>query len=347
MRSEDKALLRAIRGKPVDRPPYWLMRQAGRYLPEYREIRSKVGDFFDLCLNPALATEVTLQPIRRFGMDGAILFSDILIVPYALGQKVAFKEGEGPVLDAIADKAGLAALSLDGFLDRLEPVYQAVAQIREELPLHTAFIGFAGGPWTVATYMIEGGGGRGFTKTLAWAAHDPKGFQQLIDLLVEATILHLDAQIRNGVEVVQIFESWAGVLRGADFTQWVTAPTRRIVQAIRTRHPTVPIIGFPRRAGALCLGYVQETGVDVLGLDQDMPLSFSRDMLQPITAVQGNLDPVLLAAGGPALKTRVEEILAAFRRGRFIFNLGHGILPHTPLEHVAELGRLLNAAAKR
>jgi len=346
MRSDEKTLLRAIRGKSVERPPYWLMRQAGRYLPEYREIRTKVSDFFDLCFNPTLATEVTLQPIRRFGMDAAILFSDILVIPHALTQKVVFKEGEGPILDAIQDQSGLASLTLDGFIDRLAPVYEAVGMIKEELPLQTAFIGFAGAPWTVATYMVEGGGSRGFVKTQAWANGDPDGFQKLIDLLTQATILHLDAQIRGGVEVVQIFDSWAGILKDRDFARWVIAPTLAIVEAIKRAHPTIPIIGFPRGSGSQYLGYAQETGVDVLSLDQDLPLAFGRDSLQPIAAVQGNLDPVLLVAGGSALKTRVDEILAAFRQGRFIFNLGHGILPHTPPENVAQLGQLLDRAGR-
>lgn len=346
MRSEDKALFRAIRGKPVERPPFWLMRQAGRYLPEYREIRGKVAHFLELCFTPELAMEVTLQPIRRFGMDAAILFSDILVVPWGLKQDVAFKEGEGPVLDPIRDATGLASLTLDGFLDRLQPVYTATKMIKEELPLQTSFIGFAGAPWTVATYMVEGGSSRGFEKTQRWANSDPAGFQKLMDILVEATVLHLDAQIRNGVEIVQIFDSWAGVLKDRDFAQWVIAPTIRIVKALREKHPTVPIIGFPRGAGAQYLGYVQETGVDVLSLDQDLPLSFARDVLQPVAAVQGNLDPVILAAGGPALKTRAEEIVAAFRGGRFIFNLGHGILPHTPPENVAMLGQLLERAGR-
>jgi uroporphyrinogen decarboxylase len=346
MRSEEKALFRAIRGKPVERPPYWLMRQAGRYLPEYREIRGKVAHFLELCFTPELAMEVTLQPIRRFGMDAAILFSDILVVPWGLKQNVAFREGEGPVLDPIRDAAGLAVLSLDGFLDRLKPVYDAVTLIKDELPLQTSFIGFAGAPWTVATYMVEGGSSRGFEKTLAWANGDPAAFQRMIDVLVEATVLHLDAQVRNGVEIVQIFDSWAGVLKDRDFAQWVIAPTVRIVKALREKHPALPIIGFPRGAGSQYLGYAQETGVDVLSMDQDLPLSFARDVLQPVAALQGNLDPVILAAGGPALKNRVEEIVAAFRGGRFVFNLGHGILPHTPPENVTMLGQLLDRAVR-
>ena len=347
MKTEDKLLLRALRGVHVERHPFWLMRQAGRYLPEYRELRTKAGSFLDLCFNPDLATQVTLQPVHRYGMDAAILFSDILVVPYGLGQEVGFQEGEGPKLEPIRDAAGLARLASSLDLAKLEPVYETVRRVRRELPPETALIGFAGAPWTVATYAVEGGPSREFTATKAWAAADKPGFAKLIEWLTDATIAHLTAQVTAGVELVQLFDTWAGVLDGEAFHNWVVEPTRRIVAAIKQVKPNLPVIGFPRGAGAKYLGYARETGVDVLGLDQDVPLVFARDVLQPVAALQGNLDPKLLLAGGPAMETRIREILSTLGKGKYVFNLGHGILPTTPLDHVERLSEILRTTPAR
>lgn len=347
MKTEDKLLLRALRGVHVERHPFWLMRQAGRYLPEYREKRAQAGSFLSLCFNPDLATEVTLQPVHRYGMDAAILFSDILVVPLGLGQEVGFQEGEGPKLDPITDAAGFARLSETLDLARLEPIYETVRRLRRELPPETALIGFAGAPWTVATYVVEGGSSRTFEKVKGWAASDKAGFAKLIDRLTEATIAHLTAQVTAGAEIVQLFDSWAGALDGEAFHSWVVEPTRKIVAALKAVKPSLPVIGFPKGAGAKYLGYARETGVDVLALDQDVPLAFAREVLQPVAALQGNLDPRLLLAGGPAMETRIREILTSLGKGRYVFNLGHGILPATPLEHVERLAEILRTTPAR
>ena len=347
MKTEDKLLLRALRGVHVERHPFWLMRQAGRYLPEYRELRARAGSFLGLCFNSDLATEVTLQPVHRYGMDAAILFSDILVVPLGLGQEVSFQEGEGPKLEPIRDTNGMARLSASLDLARMEPIYQTIRQVRRDLPPETALIGFAGAPWTVATYVVEGGSSRDFLKVKDWAATDKPGFASLIDRLTEATIAHLTAQVAAGVEVVQLFDSWAGALEGEAFHNWVVEPTKRIMTALKAVKPSLPIIGFPKGAGAKYLGYARETGVDVLALDQDVPLAFARDVLQPVAALQGNLDPNLLLAGGPSMETRIREILAALGKGKFVFNLGHGILPTTPLGHVERLSEILRTTTAR
>jgi uroporphyrinogen decarboxylase len=314
------------------------MRQAGRYLPEYRALRSQAEDFIGFCRNPKLAAEATLQPIRRFGMDAAILFSDILLIPRALGQTVGFR-GDGPALDPIRDDKALAALSLAG-MDWLSPVYETVERVRRDLPEPTALIGFAGAPWTVATYMVEGGSSRDFARVKFWAYRDPGSFDRLIGLIEEATIAFLLSQIAAGVEVIQLFDSWAGVLPEPAFERWVIAPARRIVTAIKTRFPDCPIIGFPRGAGLLYERYVGESGVTAVGLDTVVPLA-SAATLQRAMPVQGNLDPVVLAAGGEALARAVGDIRRGLGGGPHIFNLGHGVLPETPPEHVAELARLL------
>jgi|HubBroStandDraft_1064217.scaffolds.fasta_scaffold00026_57 uroporphyrinogen decarboxylase len=347
MKTEDKLLLRALRGVPVERHPFWLMRQAGRYLPEYRKLRAHAGSFLSLCFNPDLATEVTLQPVHRYGMDAAILFSDILVVPLGLGQELSFQEGEGPKLEPIRDTAALARLSASLDLARLEPIYETVRRVRQELPPETALIGFAGAPWTVATYVVEGGSSREFFEVKGWAAADEPGFAALIDCLTQATIAHLTAQVAAGAEIVQLFDSWAGALDGEAFHKWVVEPTRQIVTALKAVKPNLPIIGFPKGAGAKYLGYARETGVDVLALDQDVPLAFAREMLQPVAAVQGNLDPNLLVAGGPAMETRIREILSVLGKGRFVFNLGHGILPTTSLDHVERLSEILRTTPAR
>lgn len=336
-------LLRALAGEAVDPPPWWLMRQAGRYLPEYRELRARAGGFVEFCLSPGLAAEATIQPVRRFGMDAAILFADILLIAQALGMRLEFGE-DGPVLDRLDPGAGpgdgIGRLSLSG-LTMLDPVYETVRRVRAGLPERTALIGFAGAPWTVATYMVEGGASRDFRLTRFWAYRDPAGFSALIDLLTEATIAYLSEQIAAGAEAVKLFDSWAGVLPEREFAAWVIAPTQRIAAALKKRFPSVPVIGFPRGAGLLYERYAAESGVDAVALDTTVPAGFARDRLQPRLAVQGNLDPIALLAGGEAMRRAVADIRTALGDGGFVFNLGHGILPQTPPEHVAELARML------
>jgi len=338
--AKKKPLLRALAGERLDKPPWWLMRQAGRFLPEYRALRAQARDFVDFCLNPELAAEATLQPVRRFGMDAAIVFADILLVPMALGQKLGFGE-DGPRLEPIADSEDAARLRVEGIASRLEPVCETIRRCRAASPEQTALIGFAGAPWTVATYMVEGGGSRDFLRVKSWAYRDPEGFQALIDLLIEATTAYLGIQIAAGADVVQLFDSWAGVLPEAGFARWVIEPTRRITSALRARFPEVPVIGFPRGAGLLYERYAAESGVTAIGLDTVVPLDFARDRLQTRLPVQGNLDPVLLVSGGAALEGAVNAIRTALAKGPFVFNLGHGVVPQTPLENVAALARLL------
>lgn len=336
-----KPILRAIAGESLAVPPVWLMRQAGRYLPEYRELRQRSAGFLEFCLTPERAAEATLQPIRRFGLDAAILFSDILVVPHALGRAVAFREGEGPVLEKLRRREEAEALAADAVEERLAPVYETVRRVKVMLPAETALIGFAGGPWTVATYMVEGGTSRDFAAVKRWALGDGVGFSVLIERLVEATVTHLAAQIEAGAEVVQIFESWAGVLDPISFRRFVIEPTCRIVEGLRARGLDVPIIGFPRGAGMMYRAYVSGTGVSAVGLDSTVPCEIAKTSLQDLVPVQGNLDPMRLLAGGAALAEGVRDILHALRRGPFIFNLGHGVLPETPVEHVAHLVELL------
>jgi uroporphyrinogen decarboxylase len=336
-----KPLLRALGGEVMARPPFWLMRQAGRYLPEYRELRQSAPNFLEFCLSPARAAEATLQPIRRFGMDGAILFSDILVVPHGLGRAVGFRESEGPVLEKLRTRAEAEALHCAGLVARLAPVYETVARVASLLPAETTLLGFAGGPWTVATYMVEGGTSRDFAAVKRWALGDVEGFSVLIDKLTEATIAHLAAQIEAGVEVVQLFESWAGILDANAFRRCVIEPTRKIIAALKARHPLVPVIGFPRGAGLLYRAYVTETGVSALGLDSMVPCSIAQRTLQTLVPVQGNLDPIALLVGGVALDSAVAGIVDAFKDGPFVFNLGHGVLPETPVAHVARLAELL------
>jgi len=336
-----KPMLRSLAGEIAARPPLWLMRQAGRYLPEYRAVRAKVPGFLDLCYTPDLAVEVTLQPIRRYVLDAAIIFSDILVVPDALGQPVAFREGEGPVLEPVRSAADVARLRPEHIHDRLAPVYETVRRVALALPNEVALIGFAGAPWTVATYMVEGGTSRGFQNVQLWAYRDPTGFAKLIDCLVESTIAYLSAQVSAGAEIIQLFDSWAGVLPEPGFKRWVVEPTRRIVDALREQYPALPIIGFPRGAGLLYSDYFVETKVTAIGLDTTVPLGFASDQLQQIGPVQGNLDPLLVVAGGAAMTATTREIVTAFSKRPFIFNLGHGIVPETPPEHVERLVALV------
>jgi uroporphyrinogen decarboxylase len=336
---QEKPLLAALRRRPSGPPPIWLMRQAGRYLPEYRAVRAEAGSFLDLCDRPDLAAEVTLQPVRRFGLDAAIIFADILLVPRALGQALTVVEGEGPALDPIRRADDLTRLGFAGFDAVLAPVYDAIGRVARALPEPVALIGFAGAPWTVATYMVGGGGDQNPARL--WAHRDPDGFARLIDLLTEATIRHLSAQIAAGAEVVQIFDTWAGVLPEAQFARWCIAPTRRIVDALRAQWPGCPIIGFPRGVGPLYRDYVARTGVDAVSVDTTLPAEWARAELQPDVVVQGNLDPLALWAGGAALRGEAEAILRTLGAGPHVFNLGHGVLQHTPPDHVAELVALV------
>lgn len=337
-----KPLLKALSGQAQKPVPFWLMRQAGRYLPEYRKLRASAGNFLDFCLTPALAVEATLQPIRRFHMDAAILFSDILVVPLALGQKVEFREGEGPVLEAVRSAADLAALDSRHLTVRLAAVYEALDRLTAELDPQTTLIGFAGAPWTLAAYMVEGGTSKDFAQVRAWARRPD--FDALISLLTEAVANHLIAQCDAGAEAVQIFDSWAGILEGADLRRFVIAPTAEIVRRLKVKHPLVPVIGFPRGIGAHYPAYARQTGVDALSLDQTVAPEWAARELQPLCPVQGNLDPQVLLQGGEALRQAVARILAALAGGPFVFNLGHGVVPETPVEHVAELTAILRGA---
>jgi uroporphyrinogen decarboxylase len=326
----------------LDRVPIWLMRQAGRYLPEYRKVREKAGGFLELCFTPELAVEVTLQPVRRFGLDAAILFSDILVVPHALGQKVRFSEGEGPLVEAIKGESDVERLNFSADLSRIEPVYETVARVAGELNGETALIGFAGAPWTVASYMIEGGSTRDFSGVKHWAHAHEALFARLIDLLVDATSIHLIRQIAAGVDAVQIFDSWASALDADELERWSIAPTAAIVARVKQRFPKTPVIGFPRGIGTHMVGYVERTGVDAISVDQGIALDWAAAALQPIAAVQGNLDPELLVAGGAAMAEAATRILETLGRGPFVFNLGHGIAQNTPPDHVAALVELVH-----
>lgn len=331
-----------FRGTVSEPPPIWLMRQAGRYLPEYREVRKQAGTFLDLCYNPKLATEVTLQPIRRYGFDAAIIFADILLVPDALGQGVRFAEGEGPLLDPIRQVSDLSRLQPSATRAKYDLIAETVARVRQDLPKETALIGFCGAPWTVATYMVEGRGSKDQAAARLWAYRDRDGFQQLIDMLVSTSIEYLSLQVNAGADVLQIFDTWAGVLPDDEFDRWVVEPTKAIVAGVKAAHPSVPIIGFPRGASGSALWYVSETGVDGIGCDTSMPPYMMGEAFdEETTVVQGNLDPLLLVAGGDALDERVGEILELMQGRRFIFNLGHGIVPETPPENVARLVELV------
>ncbi len=341
--TDEKLLLRALNGETLPRPPVWLMRQAGRYLPEYRKLRAEADGFLDLCFTPDLAVEITLQPIRRYGFDAAILFSDILVVPHALGQKVWFEEGVGPRLEAIETAAGLDRLSKDGLHAALAPVYETVRRLRESLPKEVALIGFAGAPWTVASYMLEGGSSKDFAAGKRWAYGAPEDFRRLIDLLVDATGDYLIAQIDAGAEAVQIFDSWAGVWPEAAFREWCLEPAKTLTARLRRERPEVPVILFPRGAGLLYVDFARETGAQALGLDTTVPLAWARTELQRHVAVQGNLDPIMLVAGGEGLTAAVDRILRELGQGPFVFNLGHGIVPQTPPEHVSRLMEQIHA----
>lgn len=330
-----KRLLSTLHGERHAIPPLWLMRQAGRYLPEYRALRAEKGGFLALATDPVAAAEVTLQPIRRFGFDGAILFSDILMVPWALGQALTFGAGEGPRLTPPLVDHALSAL--ERVPERLEPVYATVQAVAAALPADTTFLGFAGSPWTVATYMVAGAGSKDQGETRRFAYNDPQAFAAIIDAIVDCTVTYLVAQADAGVEAVQLFDSWAGSLSPAQFERWVIAPNAAIVARLKTLRPGLVVIGFPKGAGGKLPAYARETGVDALGLDETVDPVWAHANLPEGMPVQGNLDPLALIAGGVELDRAVDDILAALADRPHVFNLGHGILPDTPVAHVERL----------
>ncbi|PAP93659.1 uroporphyrinogen decarboxylase [Mesorhizobium wenxiniae] len=340
---ENRIMLDVLKGKAAFPPPLWMMRQAGRYLPEYRETRRRAGSFLDLCYDPDLAVEVTLQPIERFGFDASILFSDILVVPHALGRDVRFEEGRGPLLAPIS-AAEIAALDGETFHVNLEPVYETVRRLRTKLPDETTLIGFCGAPWTVATYMIAGHGTSDQAPARLFAYREPAAFLHLLNVLVDYSAAYLIRQIEAGADVVQVFDSWSGVLDEVSFEAFCVGPMAEIVRQVRAVHPNVPIIGFPKGAGAHYRSYRQKTGVTGLGLDWTVPLTTAKE-LQRDGAVQGNLDPLRLVAGGKALADGVDAILKALGDGPLIFNLGHGITPETPIAHVEAMVKLVRSAS--
>jgi uroporphyrinogen decarboxylase len=333
-----KLLLRALAGETLPTPPIWMMRQAGRYLPEYRATRAQAGDFLSLCYNPDLAAEVTLQPIRRFGFDAAILFADILLVPQALGADLWFVTGEGPRLSTITDAAGVAGLRPASEIhETLAPIYETVRILAAELPRETALIGFAGAPWTVATYMVAGRGTPDQGPAHAMIAADRAAFTALIDRITEATILYLSAQIEAGAEVVKLFDSWAGSLKGRDFDDFALAPAKTIIAALKARHPGVPIIAFPRQAGDRYIGFGAAVGADCVALDNSITAEWAAENVQTGGCVQGNMDPRHMVTGGPELVAEAQRITRAFRGGPHVFNLGHGITPDADPDNVARM----------
>ena len=335
----DKPLLAVLKGERRDPPPMWLMRQAGRYLPEYRALRASRGGFLDMAYDPTAAAEITLQPLRRFPFDAAILFSDILIVPHAIGQELSFVAGEGPRL-----APPLADASLDGLqpvLERLEPIWATVERVKAELSPQTTFLGFAGSPWTVATYMVAGQGSREQAEARSLAYQDPGKFDAIIRRVEAVALDYLSGQVKAGVDAVQLFDSWAGSLAPSEFERWVIAPTARIVEAFRARHPDTPVIGFPKGAGGKLRAYAAETGVNAIGLDETVDPAWADRELPKDLPVQGNLDPLALIAGGEALGSATKRILDAFAARPHIFNLGHGIQQTTPIAHVEQLVQLV------
>ena len=338
-----KPFLEVLSGRRQPVPPLWMMRQAGRYLPEYRELRAKAGSFLDLCFTPEFAAEVTMQPIRRFNFDAAIIFSDILVIPHALGRSVRFEAGEGPRLDPLDTPDKVATLAEEADFSKLEPVFEALRRVRHELDPKIALIGFCGAPWTVATYMVAGQGTPDQAPARMMAYRHPDAFAKIIDTIVENSIVYLLRQLEAGADVLQIFDTWAGVLPPREFQRWSVEPTRRIVEGVRKKVPGAKIIGFPRGAGALLPSYVEATGVDGVSIDWATEPSLIREKVQSRVAVQGNLDPLVLIAGGVALDRAVDDVLANYAGGRLIFNLGHGIQPETPIAHVEQMVKRVRA----
>ncbi len=338
-----KPLLDVLDGGVRNPPPVWMMRQAGRYLPEYRALREQAGGFLDLCFNPKLAAEVTLQPVQRFQFDAAILFSDILVIPHALGQKVGFEAGEGPRLTPLHEMGGLDGLRDEIDPDALAPVYETIGLVKAALPSNVALIGFCGAPWTVATYMIAGRGTPDQAPARIFAYREPDAFAALIERLVQASAVYLVRQLKAGAEAVQLFDTWAGVLPPEEFERWCVQPAKKIVMLVRRAVPNAKIIGFPRGAGTNLLRYVEEVPTNAVGLDWAIDRKFAREQIQSRVAVQGNLDPLALLAGGAALDRAVDLALEAFAGRPFIFNLGHGILPETPIPHVEQMLKRVRA----
>jgi uroporphyrinogen decarboxylase len=332
-----KPIVRVLQGERQSVPPVWLMRQAGRYLPEYRAIRQKTENFFDLCFTPELAAEVTLQPVRRFAFDAAILFSDILVIPHALGQRVSFEQADGPRLDALKEPAALGKLRREIDQAVLAPVYETIERVKTKLPVEVALLGFCGAPWTLATYMIAGMGTPDQLPARTFAYRHPDAFATLIDLLVDASATYLIRQLQAGVDAVQIFDTWAGILPPDGFDSYCVEPCARIVAKVRKEIPAAKIIGFPRGAGTNLKKYAAASGVDAVGLDWMIDFDFARDEIQSRRPIQGNLDPLALLVGGRALDAAIDRIIDAFGGGPFIFNLGHGVLPDTPLAHVEHM----------
>ena len=341
--SQDKPLLAVLKGQRRDPPPIWMMRQAGRYLPEYRALRQDKGGFLDLVYDSSAAAEITLQPLKRFPLDAAILFSDILIVPFAIGQNLSFVAGEGPRLTPIMLDTRIR--DLEPQMQRLQPIYETVRQVKTELSPETTFLGFAGSPWTVATYMVAGQGSREQAETRSFAYRDSGAMQALIDRVVAVTVDYLAGQIDAGADAVQLFDSWSGSLAPAEFERWVIAPTAAIVSGLKARHPAVPIIGFPKGAGGKLGAYARETGVDAVGLDETVDPAWADHQLPASMPVQGNLDPLLLLAGTDDLPGAVQHILQSLSGRPHIFNLGHGISKDTPIAHVERLMALAKGNA--
>ena len=342
--ANEKLLLAALKGEMTERIPFWFMRQAGRYLPEYRALRATTKGFLDLCFTPEKAAEVTLQPLRRFKMDGAILFSDILVIPYAMGVDVQFAEGEGPIVGITDTEEKIQAMTLDTVRAKLAPVAETVRLVKKDLPAEATLIGFAGGPWTVACYMLQGKSGKEFLAARKFALQRPDLMSKLIAKLTTATIDYLRMQIDAGAEAIQIFDSWAGLLTPAQFQHWVSAPTRLIVEELGKSHPHIPVIGFPKGAGLNLREYAKHTAVNCIGIDQHMPIEYGAACRETSTqAVQGNLDPLLLAFDKDGALQETFNILTKLRATPAIFNVGHGFIPETPIEHVAAIAEMVHA----
>lgn len=341
MDSPAKPLLSAFRKEKTKNIPFWFMRQAGRYLPEYREIRSKTSNFLDMCYSPDKASEVTIQPIRRYGMSGAIIFSDILVVPHALGVDVRFEEKKGPLLAPVQSNEELKKLQFN--VEKLEPVYEALRRTKAALPKETTLIGFAGSPWTLACYTVQGKADRDFQLVRQTAHGKKEFFSGLIELLTASVTEHVLNQIKAGAEAIQLFDSWSGVLSEQEFSDWSIEPTRKIVAAIKKAHPGIPVIGFPRLCGSKAKQYAEKTGIDAISVDASNSLEWIKNELQPICTVQGNLDSLLLAEDKEGMLKQAKKIISVLGDKPFVFNLGHGILPHTPMEHVQALCDLLKS----
>lgn len=342
-----KIFLEALNGKIPERPPFWFMRQAGRYLPEYRKIRQRIPTFLDLCYNSELAAEVTMQPVNRFKPDVAILFSDILVIPDALGRKVTFSAGIGPELEPIISTNDIKSLLVNNVNNHLSPVYETIKKVKRRLPKDVSLLGFAGAPWTVATYMIEGGSSRDFLKVKTWARQDPERFDYLLSLLVEATSDYLVGQIDAGVDAIQIFDSWAGVVPSDQFKRFVILPTKKIISNVRKLKPDIKFIGFPKGIGPEISEYISETGIDCVSIDSTLSPNYAATFLQDKCTIQGNLDPVVLLIGGKTMIQAADQIMKTLGHGPFIFNLGHGVMPQTPPENIELLAKHIRSQGEK